>query len=191
MPSNPDYPNLPDATGGDIEITSVSEWKQSAPKLDGAPLPLPSGKVAKVRTPGVSAFLEAGVIPNTLMSLFTDAMGKGKKQPSQDEMMKRVSDNPELLGEMITTIDAVTVACVVEPPVSPKPTANEVRDANTLYVDEVDFEDKMFIFQAAVGGTKSLERFRENQESGLAPVQPKPNRKRSSKRTGGASTRKS
>lgn len=34
------------------------------------------------------------------------------------------------------------------------------RDPDCLYVDEIDLEDKMFLFQWAVGGTDSVEQFR-------------------------------
>ena len=36
-----------------------------------------------------------------------------------------------------------------------------------VYADEVDLEDKMFIFQYAVGGTRELERFRREHSAGV------------------------
>ena len=70
-------------------------------------------------------------------------------------------------------------AGVVEPPVSPIPPEVEVngvlspglRDPDVLYVDEVDIEDRMFILNFALGGTRNLERFREELADSVRPVQ--------------------
>lgn len=45
------------------------------------------------------------------------------------------------------------------------------RDANTLYADEVDLEDKMFIFQWALGGVSDLEAFRKQQRAAVESAQ--------------------
>lgn len=39
-----------------------------------------------------------------------------------------------------------------------------------IYADAVDLEDKFFVFNYAVGGTRDLERFREQQSAGLGDV---------------------
>lgn len=46
----------------------------------------------------------------------------------------------------------------------------EYRDPEALYIDEVEMDDKMFIFGWAVGGTADLERFREESAAVLADV---------------------
>lgn len=43
-------------------------------------------------------------------------------------------------------------------------------ECDVLYVDEVDFMDRMFIFNYAVGGPKDLERFRDGQAEIVAAV---------------------
>lgn len=43
----------------------------------------------------------------------------------------------------------------------------EDRDPDFLYCAEIDFMDKMYIFQYAVGGTRDLERFRQEFEQSL------------------------
>jgi hypothetical protein len=45
------------------------------------------------------------------------------------------------------------------------------RDADTMYADEVDFNDKVFIFNFAVGGTRDLERFRSEHGEFVAGVE--------------------
>jgi hypothetical protein len=44
----------------------------------------------------------------------------------------------------------------------------DARDEDTLYADEVSLEDKNFIFQFSLGGTADLERFRQEQRTGVA-----------------------
>jgi len=39
-----------------------------------------------------------------------------------------------------------------------------------IYSDEVDLDDKMFIFQYAVGGTRDLERFRSEHAAGMGDI---------------------
>lgn len=44
------------------------------------------------------------------------------------------------------------------------------RDEDALYADEVDLEDKNFVFQFATGGTADVERFREEQRKRVADL---------------------
>jgi hypothetical protein len=46
----------------------------------------------------------------------------------------------------------------------------DARDEDVLYADEVDLNDKSFIFQFALGGTADLERFREALSSDVADL---------------------
>jgi hypothetical protein len=46
-----------------------------------------------------------------------------------------------------------------------------LRDDEYIYSDDVDFEDKSFIFNYAVGGTRDLERFRSETKATLDAVQ--------------------
>lgn len=159
--------------------TSVSDWK----KKSGSDLQLPSGHTCRVRNPGMKAFLSAGLIPNSLIPIVTEALSRGESPSGgaskQDEQIEKklqdeLSSDPKLLTDMMDAIDNVTVYCVLQPKVNPTPVKElvqadgsvelvedfDAKDPELLYVDEVDFEDKTFIFNWAVGGTRDLERFR-------------------------------
>lgn len=159
--------------------TKASEWRgRLAP--EGEDLVLPSGNVALVRRPGPEAFLTQGFLPDTLGAIVQDAI-ESKKGVKKKDMESIVTD-PKKFGEMMDAIDR-TVASVV---VSPKLVwhkdfvrdtegvetwefrilAAHERDPEILYTDEVDLEDKMHIFQFALGGTRQWERFRS--ESGFS-----------------------
>lgn len=166
--------------------STAKQWRQ---KTEIVPLDVPSGNVALVRPVGMQVFLEAGTIPNSLEKMIRDAIA------SSDG--KVVLPNPvdwkqEQVDDILNLLDAVTCYCVVQPQVSPVPFWAEEdhieercskeqvgdiipigdpnRDENLLYVDEVDLDDKFMILQFAVGGTRSLEKFREQQSEVMATL---------------------
>ena len=148
-------------------VTSVSEWKTAA---QGQLLELPSGKVIRVKMPGMQAFLTANLIPNSLMPIVLAAISEGK--PADNSDMQELVKDPQILVELSNSIDKIFLFCVVEPEVSAVPDEGVERDPDTLYVDEIDLDDKSFVFQCAVGGTRDLEQFRAEQAAALADVQP-------------------
>ncbi len=155
-------------------VSTAKAWK--AKGAEGYELEVPSGNVALVRPVGMQAFLDRGMIPNSLREIAMEAI-KGKKK-----MDLKVEDlDEEQITNMISLFDSVTVYCVIKPEVETVPlwTSEDAEDGNCsadavglpvpmrqrdpdlLYVDEVDLPDKMFIFQFACGGTRSVEQFRE------------------------------
>lgn len=160
------------------EVSTAAAWKQSSQGVD---LEVPSGNVCKARPVGMQVFLERGMIPNSLMPIVRQALKGEEPEIKMDDI------NEEQITEMMALFDAVTVYCVVEPKVHRVPRYTdkdaeegrcqqdqvgtsvpiEERDGGKLFVDEVDFEDKQFIFQWVVGGTRDLERFREEQGAGM------------------------
>lgn len=158
-------PRPASVTGAPGTVTSANAWKKQV--TGGTLLTVPSGNTALVRAPGMQAFLKEGVIPNSLMSIVQESMTAGTA-PSEAAQQSMV-DDPQKLQDLMKLVDAVTVSCCLDPKVLPAPLDtegnalpfdHEDRDENVLYADEVDFNDKMFIFQFAVGGTADLEKFR-------------------------------
>lgn len=114
-------------------------------------------------------FVRAGMVPNSLLPIVMKAVRTGT---SPD--MEAISKDGQKVNDMIQLVDNVVVAIVVEPKVLPLPPEEDEesekydplfeRDEDLLYVDEVNPEDKAFIFQWACGGTSDLEQFREQSE---------------------------
>ena len=145
--------------------TSASTWKKKT--VGGTLISVPSGNTALVRAPGMQVFLENGVIPNALMPIIRDAMNKGTA-PKEEDMTEMLSD-PEKLKDLIELANSVAVYCCIDPKVEAVPTdeagvvipmGDPRRDDEILYIDEVDFNDKMYIFNFAVGGPADLAQFR-------------------------------
>ena len=159
---------------------------------------LPSGNVAQVRRPGPELFVRQGLVPNGLLQMVLPLLEDAKKQGAKGDtseipeaefakLQEELLSDPSKFADMITMVDNITLACVVQPKVWPASKREEIMaqegwdqlDAEAqeaaldeyLFVDEVDFEDKMMIFQFAVGGTADLERFRLGTESAVAARQ--------------------
>lgn len=140
--------------------TSAKEWKKSP--RQGIELEVPSGNVALVRRVGMQAFLRKGMIPNSLRELAFRAIRSGTVPEMTVAEMNEVQ-----IQELLEMIDGVVVYSVVEPAVAPVPADEDDRDDDILYVDEIDLDDKMFVFQFACGGTTDLGSFRAQSPGSL------------------------
>lgn len=160
--------------------TSAKSWKKRT--KEGLLVRVPSGNTAFIRTPGMEVFLEQGLIPNALLPLITESFQRGG--PPKDEDLVGMLKDKEKLQEIIDMANAVTVYCCIDPVVEPIPVygpehekagkvipvGSKDRNEDLLYVDEVDFNDKMFILGTATGGVEALERFREEQNLDVGTV---------------------
>lgn len=146
------------------KATSVSEWKKDSynPFQE-----LPSGKTIKIKKAvGFQTLMKSGLIPNSLMSIVQKSLDKGEEPD-----VSTISSDMGKINEMLELMDNITCFMVEEPEIHPVPKNKEDRDGDLLYVDEVEDQDKMFIFQYATGGTKDLETFRREAGSVLDTVQ--------------------
>lgn len=174
-------------SGNPAKRTTAKGWKRNK----GQELELPSGNVALVKRPGPEALLSNGILPDTLMPIVQQAISKGKGLRPQDT--QSMMEDPEQIAGMLESMNRLLVHVVVEPVVayhqcqaeigaewvliseddrgSEEPCSNcgvkHPGDDDVIYTDEVDLEDKMFVFQYAVGGTRDLERFRSEHAAGL------------------------
>lgn len=155
--------------GGPTTVSSKESWKAGR---RGTPVEVPSGNTCLVQNPGMQVFMEQGFIPNSLLAIVQESMetGNAPNLTTEDLDMEKMKD-------MLTFMDAVVCFCVLEPKVLPVPKYDDgtlqplhERDEDQLYVDEVDMEDKSFIFQLAMGGTRDLERFRQEQAAAMASL---------------------
>lgn len=194
--------------------TPADEWAADSQVALPGPLQVPSGKTALVRAPGIEAFMQQGMIPNTLMGMVRKALesnsGK-KKSPAQekremDAMFDEISKDPTKLQDLFSLVDAATVYCVVKPKVRPVPfyaddhPEEEKRgkpmdivdrpepgegEERFLWVDMIDIEDRMFIFNFACAGTRDVERFRDESAAVLGRAGDGKPVARTTKRTAG------
>lgn len=142
--------------------TSAKEWKGKLQK----DLPLPSGNTCLVKRVSLDTLLRTGKVPNSLMDIMKGAIaGRG---PTVDTLKEAT---PEQVMDMIAMMDVVVVACVIEPKVYEVPTDDEQRDDEKLYIDEVDEQDKHFIFAWALGGPSDFKKFLDGQAEVVGALQ--------------------
>lgn len=147
------------------EYASVSDFKVELGYVD---LRLPSGKLCRARRVDLNSFLAQGMVPNALMPMM-----KGAMNGDSSKVDKLTLDDIDMktLGEMMQMIDHCVCEAVRIPRVHPVPSGAEERDDALLYVDEIQEEDKQFIFSWAVGGTADIAKFRDGSQKILANLQ--------------------
>lgn len=153
-------------------VTAASEWKSKSKPEE---VEVPSGNIALCRRASTDIFLRKGVMPNSLMPIVEEALKKGETGDIKPEdVIKDIKADD--LEDLMLMYDHVIYHIVIQPKLSLPPEKNEEgeevspRDPEKLYTDDVDFEDKVFLFNWAVGGTADVESFREGQEENVEPV---------------------
>lgn len=126
-------------------------------------LDLPSGNQCLVRRPGAQGLIKAGLLDSldSLTGLVQSELIDSKAPKKQLAAgAARLAGNMEKLGEGLSLVDRVICHVVAQPKVTMPPKDDDEREEDTLYADDVDMEDKMFIFQWVMGGTADLTSFR-------------------------------
>jgi hypothetical protein len=156
--------------------TTVTQWK----KQQGEPIKLPSGNYARLRGASMDFFLMSGFIPNSLKALVQNQIsqmeqeqGKTKAKDLEAQQAKELAsilEDEDKLRDLLSMYDRIAVHCFLEPTVRMPPEDAAERKDDQLYTDELDMEDKVFVFNVAVGGTKDLESFRQQQNASVESV---------------------
>lgn len=178
----------------ETDITSPSAWVSKEGRGDAEVIVLPSGNKAKVRRAGPEAFLSQGLIPDKLTPIVEKAIHS--KKGLRPEKQKELLEDPKALGSMIEMLDRTLCYAVLDPIVVMPPAceicgeldiqaatqhSNKEMDSyhefiedsrrdDILYADRVDFDDKMFIMNFCIGGTRDLEQFRRETGSAMASL---------------------
>lgn len=152
--------------------TPISQWKTAKPKATQ----LPSGKYMIYKRVGLEVFLQMGMLPNSLMGFAQRAVEKGRGQEmTPGEITELMGDTAKIL-EITTFIDKAVCFVSIDPKVQPLPLndSGEVdetqRRDDLVYIDEIELEDKMFIWQSVTGGTNQVATFRTDAAAVLDSV---------------------
>jgi hypothetical protein len=104
------------------------------------------------------------MLPNSLLEVIDKALKGGGSGIRMSEI------DASKLEEYMAFVDTVVVECLVQPKVSLPPEDATDRTDDVLYTDEIEDNDKFFILQWAMGGTKDLETFRRQQAAAVESV---------------------
>ncbi len=190
--------------------TQASEWKGKI-EVEGTPLPLPSGNVALVRQMSPQAFITSGLIPDPLTAIIRKSIHTKSGLNPKD--LEKIQDDPDMWVSALEMFDRILTYVAVAPVIKMPPTcdvevngepcgeyANQPvhknpaqrgnhqyregpRDPSVLYADQVVMDDKVFIFQWCLGGTRDLERFREQLQASVESVPERSNGRGKAKRS--------
>jgi len=148
---------------------AVTAWGKN--KGDFHDLTCPSGQTCQVRRPGVEGLIELGLLDkvDALTGLVDQkhiARVDGRKAVDVEALAK----DKKSLMQVVDTVNQIVVHVVNQPEIHPVPKKGQERDPEKVYVDDIDLEDKMFIFQYTVGGSSDLEKFREQPKQNAGSV---------------------
>lgn len=182
-------------------VTQAKQWKSKV-QVGEHELELPSGNTALLRAIRPEAFLEGGMIPDPLSSMIQQAINSKKGLPpaKMKELAadpKKLVAALEMFDRVLTycviepEVD-MPPTCIHEGDDGPcghslnggdgihttrshpkhHKMVEPARDPNVLYADQVDMEDKQFIFQWSIGGVSDVNKFREELRANVGAVQP-------------------
>lgn len=144
--------------------------------------------VVLVRIPDPTAFIAMGLLDSmdSLSAVVGLKIGEidasGKPSAKQAAEIKKLTEQKDALMAGLDMIDKVVEWMVVSPqvirpvlrdlkgkPILDKegketPLGPDERDDALLYTDDVDLDDRMFLLNFAMGGTRDLETFREGHQ---------------------------
>lgn len=165
-------------------------WGESSGiNTSGEDLRCPSGQLALVKRPGVQGLIEAGILHDvdSLTGLVDQKHLKRVKGGAQDMSIdaKKLMNDPKSLAKVMGVVDKVLVHVVIKPrltlawtegaegeqvPLDHLERGKAVEAGAKVFTDQVEIDDKMFIFNYAVGGTRNLERFRQQSDDAVGGV---------------------
>lgn len=167
-------------TSSEINKYNLTGWGvKSSLEFD---IELPSGQTCLVKKLGMEKIVELGLM-NDLDS-FTGSIlpdkktsskktAKQKEQEEEDTFLSALKDK-ERFGKMMSTVDKVVRACVIMPQVNAVPEKGFERLDGVVYVDNIDFNDKLTIFGKVFDGLGGMEPFRKGQEPAVGAVAESP-----------------
>lgn len=166
---------MPSSTEKQLKVTSAEEWGVE----EGQLLELPSGKVVRaVRSMDILNLLKSGRIPNPLGPLIQRMVdSQGAKTPDMTEL------GVDGLREMMKLVDSTVMRVVLEPTIVSPPAIEDDEDPEAymsrvsswrpeepgcIGINQIDMDDRMFIFLFAQGMAADLTSFREEQKAAMA-----------------------
>lgn len=141
---------------GALRPTRGVEWRRA--HREGYVLTLPSGNVVRMRPVALDVLIVSGRIPDFLTavaakSLWTET--SGEEIASRDELAKGFAE----------LVNIIVPAALLEPKVVEDPQGDD-----EVSLEDIDFQDKVSIFQLAVQPSEVLRKFRDQQDAGVATV---------------------
>ena len=134
---------------------------------------LPSGQLCRLKTLQMSDVIRLNIVNEVdfISTKFNEDdvdEAANKQKSDQDagvDFLKQLG-GPDF-NRLEQTINKVTLACVVAPSIAPAPIGKTKRKAGVVYVDTIDFIDRMTIFTICFRGLGDMNAFRAESQDGV------------------------
>lgn len=139
-----------------LKPTSGQQWRKA--REVGETIRLPSGNIATLRPVPLDQLMLSGKIPDLLTPIAARSLWA-------ETDTSNIADQVETAKGFAELINLIVPLAVLRPRIVDNPQSDD-----EISLEDIDFSDKIAIFQLATGGSQTLSLFREQQEKRLEPV---------------------
>jgi len=140
----------------ELQVTNASQWGKVV--TEGKLVPLPGGNVARLKKYNIMYLSKIGKIPNKLQAVVQGFIS----DPAGADLSKVAADK-DGIANMMELLDITVEMCFVEPKVV-RPKKGQELAEDEISIEDVELNDKLYVFEWAQGEVDSVEAFREKQE---------------------------
>lgn len=160
------------ADGPELDPYAPSVWGSEGGVGTLTDITLPSGQRCLAQRPGPEGLMAAGLLDDLdlLSTVLPKAAGNrpgAAKKVDASHLLK----NRQAFGEALKMINRITVHVVVKPELTDEPDDPKDKEIGKIYPSSVSMEDKLYLFNWAVGGTRDLQSFREQLKESVADLE--------------------
>jgi hypothetical protein len=184
-------------------FTPNNVWASNLPEGSEEELTTPSGQTCRARRVTPQSMIATGLLSqvDTLTAVVdkhTRQIKGGNKVADGPVLDQSLMTDPDAMVTMFEIADRVMPHILVSPPVVMHFTETvvgktkvkrtipaEERKPGTIYTDMIDLEDKMFLFDWAMGGLAAFSTFRRDSDSDVGDVANREERRGKAKRRSG------
>ena len=142
----------------DKEVTRADYFRNKRQKYNATKkLEMPSGVVFEVRRPDIVRMIRNGLMP---ASVAVDISNMTERAVSSQKNGKTFQMTEDEFKKYSETLDTITVATVVSPKVKIGDVSDAEYDDGYISIDDIDYQDKNYLFAFANTGTEDLKSFR-------------------------------
>ncbi len=144
-------------TNAPIVPTSAATWRVA--RRDGFIITLPSGYVAKLRPVALDVLITSGKLPDILTPIAAKTLW-------MEEEISDIANIPEMAKGFADLVNFVLPAAFMEPVV----VCDREPKAGEISIEDIDFADKVAVFNLATSGAATMSKFREQQARNVVAV---------------------
>lgn len=139
-----------------LKPTSGQQWRKA--REVGETIRLPSGNIATLRPVPLDQLMLSGKIPDLLTPIAARSLWA-------ETDTSNIADQVETAKGFAELINLIVPLAVLRPRIVDNPQSDD-----EISLEDIDFSDKIAIFQLATGGSQTLSLFRKGQEADVEPV---------------------